>query len=159
MLGLVFGLAVVVGGMVGSGIMRAPGVVAQGITSPPLILLAWAAGGGSIALISAMPVVEAGASVPKAGGPFPIAAPRLRAAPGLLHRLDDWLQYAASNAFIAVVFGEYVHRMGWAGGGSDRGLAAAMVLAVGAINLLATRISGGSQCAGQRAQGRAPSSP
>ena len=51
-LGLVFGLAVVVGGMVGSGIMRAPGVVALGLTSPALILLAWAVG-GVVAMLSA----------------------------------------------------------------------------------------------------------
>ena len=34
-LGIVFGLAVVVGGVIGSGIMRAPGVVALGIRSEP----------------------------------------------------------------------------------------------------------------------------
>ena len=44
-LGIGFGLAVVVGGMVGAGIMRAPGVVALGLSSPALILLAWALGG------------------------------------------------------------------------------------------------------------------
>ena len=66
-LGLVFGLAVVVGSVIGSGIMRAPGVVALGITSGPLILAAWAIGGG-VAVLSAMPLVEAGASVPRAGG-------------------------------------------------------------------------------------------
>src|SRR5580698_10627750 len=71
-LGLAFGLSVVVGGMVGSGIMRAPGVVAQGITSPTLILLAWVAG-GCVAMLAAMPLVEAGASVPMAGGTYPIA--------------------------------------------------------------------------------------
>ncbi len=153
-LGLVFGLAVVVGGMVGSGIMRAPGVVAQGIVSPPLILLAWAAG-GAIALISAMPVVEAGASVPRAGGPFPIVVrafgPRLAFFTGWI----DWLQYAASSAFIAVVFGEYVHRMGWAAGVPTGALAVAMVLAVGAINLLPTRIAGGSQSLASALKGAA----
>ena len=153
-LGLVFGLAVVVGGMVGSGIMRAPGVVAQGITSPSLILLAWA-GGGLIALLSAMPVVEAGTSVPMAGGPFPIAGrafgPQLAFFTGWI----DWLQYAASNAFIAVVFGEYVHRLGWAGGVSTGALAAAMVLAVGVVNLLPTRLSGGSQSLASALKGAA----
>ena len=111
-LGLVFGLAVVVGGMVGSGIMRAPGVVAQGITSPTLILLAWAAGGG-VALLSAMPLVEAGSSVPKAGGAYPIAKRAFGPVVGFLTGWLSWLQYVASSAFIAVVFGEYVHRLGF----------------------------------------------
>src|ERR1700722_3538769 len=71
-LGIVFGLAVVVGGVIGSGIMRAPGVVALGIHNEPLTLLFWAAG-GAFAMLTAMPLVEAGASIPRAGGSYPIA--------------------------------------------------------------------------------------
>ena len=67
-LGLVFGLAVVVGGVIGSGIMRAPGVVALGLHSVPLTLLLWAAGGG-MAMVSAMPLVEAGADAPRRHSP------------------------------------------------------------------------------------------
>src|SRR5580700_838773 len=57
-LGLVFGLAVVVGGVIGSGIMRAPGIIAQAFTTTPLILFAWLVG-GLVAMLSAMPLVEA----------------------------------------------------------------------------------------------------
>ncbi len=92
-LGLVFSLAVVVGGMIGSGIMRAPGVVALGITSPALILIAWAAGGG-VALLSAMPLVEAGSSVPKAGGAYPIARRAFGPGVGLL---AGWLNWPGST--------------------------------------------------------------
>ena len=66
-LGLVFGLAVVVGGVIGSGIMRAPGEVSKAITEPWAILVAWGLGGAA-AMLAAMPLVEAGASVPLAGG-------------------------------------------------------------------------------------------
>lgn len=143
-LGLAFSLAVVVGGMVGSGIMRAPGVVALGITSPALILLAWAAGGG-VALLSAMPLVEAGSSVPKAGGAYPIARRAFGPAVGLLAGWLNWLQYVASNAFIAVVFGEYVHRLGLAGSLSNSALAVGLIVAVAVINLASTKTSGASQ--------------
>ena len=143
-LGLAFGLAVVVGGMVGSGIMRAPGVVAKGINSPPLILLAWVIG-GVIALISAMPLVEAGASVPMAGGAYPIARRAFGSTAGFLTGWISWLQYVASNAFIAVVFGEYVHRLGMAAGLSTSALAIALIVGVALVNLLGTRISGSSQ--------------
>ncbi len=153
-LGLVFGLAVVVGGMVGSGIMRAPGVVALGITSPTLILLAWAAGGG-IALLSAMPLVEAGASVPRAGGAFPIATRAFGPTVGFFTGWINWLQYVASNAFIAVVFGEYVHRLGYAAHLSTSILAVGLIVAVAGINWLGTRISGASQSLASAIKGAA----
>ena len=153
-LGLVFGLAVVVGGMVGSGIMRAPGVVAKGINSPPLILLAWVIG-GLVALISAMPLVEAGASVPMAGGAYPIARRAFGPTAGFLTGWISWLQYVASNAFIAVVFGEYVHRLGMAPRVSTSVLAVALIAGVSLVNLLGTRISGSSQSVASAIKGAA----
>src|SRR5437588_581203 len=43
--GLGFGLAVVIGGTIGSGILRNPSVVAAAFVSPNLLILAWLAGG------------------------------------------------------------------------------------------------------------------
>jgi APA family basic amino acid/polyamine antiporter len=143
-LGLMFGMAVVVGGVIGSGIMRAPGVVALGLTSAPLILLAWALGGGS-AMLAAMPLVEAGASIPKAGGPYPIAARAFGPIVGFLTGWLGWLQYAASNAFISVVFGEYVHRLGLLPTVPKNVLACGLILVVAAINWTGTKVSGASQ--------------
>src|SRR5277367_5896658 len=111
-LGLVFGLAVVVGSVIGSGIMRAPGVVALGITSPPLILLAWAAG-GALAMLSAMPLVEAGSAIPLAGGHYPIAARAFGPTVGFFTGWIVWLQNTAALAYISAVFAEYVHRLGF----------------------------------------------
>ena len=153
-LGLVFGLAVVVGGMVGSGIMRAPGVVAKGVSSPPLILLAWALG-GAIALLSAMPLVEAGASVPMAGGPYPIARRAFGPMAAFLTGWISWLQYVASSAFIAVVFGEYVHRLGMARGVSTSVLGVGLVAGVGLVNCLGTRITGTTQSIASAVKGAA----
>ena len=153
-LGLAFGLSVVVGGMVGSGIMRAPGVVAQGVTSPLLILLAWAVGGG-VALLAAMPLVEAGASIPMAGGTYPIAKRAFGPVVGFLTGWLSWLQYVASSAFIAVVFGEYVHRLGFAAGIPNSVLAVGLILAVAAINWAGTRASGASQSIGSGLKGAA----
>ncbi|HZK98963.1 MAG TPA: APC family permease [Caulobacteraceae bacterium] len=143
-LGLVFGLAVVVGGVIGSGIMRAPGVVALGISSPPLILLIWAMGGG-VAMLAAMPLVEAGSSVPMAGGPYPIAERAFGPTIGFFTGWLGLLQYTASNAFIAVVFGEYVHRLGFAPRLTTGALACGLILVVAAINWIGTRVSGASQ--------------
>lgn len=151
-LGLVFGLAVVVGGVIGAGILRAPGVVATGIGSAPLILVAWALGGCSAAL-AAMPLVEAGSAIPRAGGSYPIAG---RAFGPLVGFITGWLsllQYVASNAFISVVFGEYVHRLGILPEVSEAVLAAGLIIAVTLVNLISTRVSGGSQSFGSAVKG------
>ena len=153
-LGLIFGLAVVVGSVIGSGIMRAPGVVALGITSGPLILAAWAIGGG-VAVLSAMPLVEAGASVPQAGGAYPIAQRAFGPTVGFLAGWLAWLQNVAANGFMSAVFAEYVHRLGLARDVPAAILACGLILAVGAINWTGTRISGASQSVASALKGAA----
>ncbi len=143
-LGIVFGLAVVVGGVIGSGIMRAPGVVALGLHNEPLTLLFWL-GGGVVAMLTAMPLVEAGASVPRAGGSYPIATRAFGPAAGFMTGWLTWLQYTASNAFISVVFAEYVQRLGFATAVPKSVIAVALILAVAGINWTGTKISGASQ--------------
>jgi APA family basic amino acid/polyamine antiporter len=153
-LGIVFGLAVVVGGVIGSGIMRAPGVVALGVHNEPLTLLLWALGGG-VALLSAMPLVEAGASVPRAGGSYPIATRAFGPVAGFLTGWLTWLQFTASNAFISVVFAEYVQRLGFATAVPKSILAVGLILVVGCLNLTGTRISGASQSIASAVKGGA----
>ena len=57
-----FGVAVVVGGTIGQGIMRTPGLVAQGTPQAAIILALWVFG-GVIVLIDAMSSVELAASM------------------------------------------------------------------------------------------------
>ena len=154
MLGIVFSLAVVIGGVIGSGILRAPGVVAKATHSDLAILALWV-GGGALAALSAMPLVEAGASVPKAGGSYPIAARAFGSGTGLITGWLTWLQYVGSNAFIAVVFAEYVHRLGLAEGVSKSVVACGVLLAFGALNLVGTRLSGASQSLASAIKGAA----
>jgi APA family basic amino acid/polyamine antiporter len=66
-LGLGFGLAGAVGGSMGAGILRTPGLVAAQLGSAPLILLAWLVG-GLYALCGAFALAELGAALPRAGG-------------------------------------------------------------------------------------------
>jgi APA family basic amino acid/polyamine antiporter len=153
-LGIVFGLAVVVGGVIGSGIMRAPGVVALGVHNEPLTLLLWAAG-GAFAMLTAMPLVEAGASIPRAGGSYPIATRAFGPAAGFMTGWLTWLQYAASNAFISVVFAEYVQRLGFATLLPKSVIAVGLILAVAALNWTGTRISGASQSIASAVKGGA----
>lgn len=145
--GLGFGLAVVVGGVIGSGILRNPGVVAAGFVDPRLVLLAWL-GGGLVVAIDAMPTVELGAAIPRAGGPYALAARAFGPLTGFVVGWADWLQIAISTGFIAVAFGEYVLRMGWLTGFTAGQIAIGLVLACGGVNWIGTRVGGASQSLG-----------
>src|SRR5436190_17227596 len=60
-LGVAFGVAAVIGGTIGQGILRSPGVVAAGVPNAWLIILLWILGGVA-ALVDSMSTVELAAS-------------------------------------------------------------------------------------------------
>jgi hypothetical protein len=68
-LGLGFGLAVVVGGTIGVSIFRLPGPTAALLGNPWLILAVWTFGGIFI-LLNANYTAELATMIPKAGGPY-----------------------------------------------------------------------------------------
>ncbi len=142
--GLGFGLAVVIGGVIGSGIMRNPSVVAAGFLDPKYILLAWLVGGLFVA-IDAMPTVELGAAIPLAGGPYSLAARAIGPFTGFFVGWADWLQLAISTGFISVAFGEYVLRLGLLSFLSAGQIAILLVLACGVLNWIGSRVGGASQ--------------
>jgi APA family basic amino acid/polyamine antiporter len=143
-LGLGFGLAVVIGGVVGSGIMRNPGVVAAGFPDARMVLAAWLIGGLVVA-VDAMPTVELGSAVPQAGGPYPLATRAFGPLVGFIVGWADWLQLAISTGFITVAFGEYVQRLGLLPALTTGEIAIGLVLACGLVNWIGTRVGGASQ--------------
>jgi basic amino acid/polyamine antiporter, APA family len=145
--GLGFGLAVVIGGVIGSGILRNPSVVAAGFLDPRWILLAWLAGGLFVA-VDAMPTVELGAAVPRSGGPYSLAVRALGPGTGFFVGWADWLQLVFSTGFIAVAFGEQVKRLGLFSGLTPGEIAVLLVIGCGAINWMSARVSGASQSIG-----------
>ena len=151
-LGVVFGIAVVVGGTVGQGILRAPGEVAAGVPSAMPMLALWALVGG-FAAIDAMSTVELAASIRRTGGPYIFVRRAFGPLAGLAVGLTDWLGNIGGIAFISVVFGEYLHRLGILTPVPVGGLAAALPLAIGLIQLLGTKVSGRSQEAGSALKG------
>src|SRR6185436_4999792 len=66
-LGLGFGLAVIVGSTIGIGILRTPGLVAKELHTPAWILMAWIAG-GLYTLLGSICLTELGTAIPQAGG-------------------------------------------------------------------------------------------
>jgi APA family basic amino acid/polyamine antiporter len=145
--GLGFGLAVVIGGVIGSGILRNPSVVAAGFLDPKWILLAWL-GGGLFVAIDAMPTVELGAAIPRSGGPYSLAVRAIGPFAGFFVGWADWLQLVFSTGFIAVAFGEQVQRLGLLPNLTTGEIAVLLVLGCGAINWVGARVGGASQSIG-----------
>lgn len=143
-LGVTFGIAVVVGGVIGQGILRTPGVVAEGVQSPAWIIALWALC-GLIAFIDSMSTVELAASIRKTGGPYAFARRAFGSLTGLAVGVCDWLGNMGGIAFIAVVFGEYLHRLGIGTSVPIGILALIAVVAVGCVQWLGTKVGGRSQ--------------
>jgi APA family basic amino acid/polyamine antiporter len=150
--GLGFGLAVVLGGVIGSGIMRNPGVVAAGFPSPALVLLVWLIG-AVVVTLDAMPTVELGAAIPEAGGPYPLATRVFGPFGGFVVGWADWLQLAISTGFITVAFGEYVQRLGWFTTLNPGVIAIGLVFVCGVVNGVGAKASGISQDIGSAVKG------
>ncbi len=105
-LGLTFGLSIVVGGMIGVGILRTPGIVASNLGSFWPVMAVWLAG-GIYALVAVNSYAELGTLLPKAGGPYVFAREAYGDFGGLLVGWSDWLLSISSTAYIAVVCAEY----------------------------------------------------
>lgn len=104
-LGALLGVALVIGGTVGSGIMRTPGLVAALLGDPAWILGAWLAG-GLLAAMGATCFAELGAALPLAGGPYVYARRAFGRWPGFAVGWADSLQNITAASAIAVVIGE-----------------------------------------------------
>ena len=68
-LGVTFGIAVLVGGTIGSGILRNPGTIAEILNNYWLIIACWVFGGIYV-LIAVGSYAELGTMLPKAGGAY-----------------------------------------------------------------------------------------
>jgi APA family basic amino acid/polyamine antiporter len=68
-LGVSFGVAVLVGNTILIGILRTPGDVAAGLPSPPLFIGVWIIG-GLFALLGAISLAEPGAMLARSGGQY-----------------------------------------------------------------------------------------
>lgn len=146
-LGLAFGLAGSVGGTIGAGILRTPGLVAAQLPSAPLVLGAWLLG-GLYALLGAVCIAELAASLPRAGGWYVYAERAFGRRAGALVGTTDWLAHCIGLAWVATTAGELLaavlpEPVGLPGLGR---LLALLILALfSAIQLLGVRAGGASQ--------------
>lgn len=105
-LGLGFGLAGAVGGTIGAGILRTPGLVAAQLGEPWLIWGAWIIG-GLYALLGAVAVAELAAALPRAGGWWVYAERAFGKRAGLVTGWTDWLAHCIGLAWVATTAGDY----------------------------------------------------
>lgn len=106
-LNAVLGGAMVVGGAIGVGILRTPGIVAGQLGQPVLILAVWVAG-GLLALLGANCIAEMAAALPQAGGPYVYAKRAFGPVGGIALGWADWLISVTALATLSVTIAEYV---------------------------------------------------
>lgn len=114
-LGVLDGLAMVVGIMVGSGIFRTPGLVALQLGRPWLTFVAWLLG-GALAFLGALVFAELATRHPRAGGKYVYAREAFGPKAGFVVGWVEGLAiYTAAIAAFGVVTGEFIGRLvGWA---------------------------------------------
>jgi APA family basic amino acid/polyamine antiporter len=106
-LGVSFGVAVLVGNTILIGILRTPGEVAARLPSPALFIGAWVLG-GLYALLGAISLAEPGAMLAQSGGQYVIVRRGLGEYPGFVVGWSDWISTCAPIALGAMVFTEYL---------------------------------------------------
>src|SRR5688500_1943430 len=121
---------VVIGGIIGSGILINPYIVAQRLDTSVLVLGAWMAG-GAIALAGAYSYAELGALFPRAGGQYVYLRDAYHPIAGFLY---GWALLAliesGAIAAVAITFARYARQL------AGRPDIAEVPIAIGAIVLL-----------------------
>lgn len=105
-LGLAFGLAVVVGSTIGVGILRAPGSIAAYLPDARLIIVCWVVMGLYI-LLAASSYAELTTMLPKAGGAYNYIQRAFGGYAGFINGWFDFISNGIASAYICIVISEY----------------------------------------------------
>ncbi|HEY3405317.1 MAG TPA: APC family permease [Ohtaekwangia sp.] len=106
-LGVGFGIAVLVGGTIGVGILRAPGTIAAQLNNYWLIILCWTIGGMYV-LFGAGSFAEMATSMPRAGGTYNYVKRAFNDYFGFLIGWFDYIVNAIAPAYFCIVISEYI---------------------------------------------------
>lgn len=143
-LGVGFGIAVIVGDTIGSGILRTPGEVAGYLGSRGLIIGIWLVG-ALYALFCTLSVTELGTMLPFAGGWYVYSRRAMGDFAGFVVGSSDWVLQTATTAYLAVAFGEFAVAFQPAFRGHVKLLAAGVLLALTLLNWLGLRTGSRTQ--------------
>ncbi|HEX9158731.1 MAG TPA: APC family permease [Rhizomicrobium sp.] len=107
LLGVTFGVAVGVGEMIGSGILRSPGAIAASLHESGIIILLWSLGAAH-ALLGANILAELGTAMPQAGGAYVYARRGFGDIAGLVVGWTTFGSHLAGIAAASVVFADFL---------------------------------------------------
>jgi APA family basic amino acid/polyamine antiporter len=138
-LGAGFGLAAVVGGTVGVGILHLPGTVAAELGNFWLILAVWVIG-GLYALFGAISVAELAAMLPQAGGFYVYAKRAFGDLTGFSVGWGDWLNNCSTLAFASYAAAEYLKALAPAFPGSPKIIALTLLVFFAALHWTGLRV-------------------
>lgn len=105
-LGVGFGLAVIIGNTIGAGIFGAPGAIAEQLPAAVPFLLVWVAA-GLYALLGAISLAELGTMIPRSGGQYVFSRYALGEYAGFIVGWSDWISSCGSTAAVALLIGTF----------------------------------------------------
>jgi APA family basic amino acid/polyamine antiporter len=122
LLGATFGVAVGVGEMIGSGILRSPSAIAASLHESGIIIALWSLG-ALHALLGANIFAELGTALPQAGGPYVYARRAFGDIAGLVVGWTNFASHLAGIAAASVVFADFLALL-WPPAAAHTGLVA-----------------------------------
>lgn len=144
LLGVTFGIAVTIGGTIGTGILRKPGPIAAQLGDPFLILLVWSFV-SIYAILGVLCAIELGVSMPQAGAWYVYARRAFGNYFGFLTGITSWLGTVAALGFGAYTMSEYLALLLPTVNDNLRLAAILILLLLTAFHLTGTKSGGRSQ--------------
>lgn len=139
-LGLGFGLAVIIGSTLGVGILRAAGQVAGPLQSPTLILFVWIVG-GLYTLLGAVCLAELGTMEARAGGYFVYARRAFGDLVGFAVGWTDWLTYCAVLGYVSITMADFLALLIPSLAGGEKPIAVALLVTFVLLQWAGVRVS------------------
>src|SRR6266851_8201258 len=139
-LGISFGLAVIVGSTLGIGILRTPGLVAAQLGNRSAILAVWIVG-GLYTLLGSVCLAELGTMLPEAGGYYVYARRAFGDTVGFAVGWTDWITYCAVLGYVSIAIGEFTALLLPSLGGYEKAIAILALAALAALQLAGLRVS------------------
>ena len=139
-LGISFGLAVIVGSTLGIGILRTPGLVAAQLANRSTILTVWIVG-GLYTLLGSVCLTELGTMFPQAGGYYVYARRAFGDTVGFAVGWTDWLTYCAVLGYVSIGMSEFVALLVPSLGGAVTPIAVALLLGFVGLQWMGVRVS------------------
>ena len=139
-LGISFGLAVIVGSTLGIGILRTPGLVAAQLASRSAILTVWVIG-GLYTLLGSVCLTELGAMLPQAGGYYVYARRAFGDTVGFAVGWTDWITYCAVLGYVSIGMSEFVALLVPPLGGAVAAIAVVLLISFVGLQWMGVRVS------------------